>query len=129
MSDKPRTDWVSFSLGGLWAMEKDGGLLVPKCHPLSSSERAERLISYAAQGLGVPGFCIEMHPSGVWEVFVGNGTLRLLFDHSEKMRSDERWTVKECIAFRRSRIFICLFNPPAAELYRKAFWGTSDGER
>jgi hypothetical protein len=96
---------------------------------LSSSERAERLISYAAQGLGVPGFCIEMHPSGVWEVFVGNGTLRLLFDHSEKMRSDERWTVKECIAFRRSRIFICLFNPPAAELYRKAFWGTSDGER
>jgi hypothetical protein len=71
MSDKPRTDWVSFSLGGLWAMEKDGGLLVPKCHPLSSSERAERLISYAAQGLGVPGFCIEMHPSGVWEVFVG----------------------------------------------------------
>jgi hypothetical protein len=90
MSDKPRTDWVSFSLGGLWAMEKDGGLLVPKCHPLSSSERAERLISYAAQGLGVPGFCIEMHPSGVWEVFVGNGTLRLLFDHSEKMRSDER---------------------------------------
>jgi hypothetical protein len=55
--------------------------------------------------------------------------LARLFDHSEKMRSDERWTVKECIAFRRSRIFICLFNPPAAELYRKAFWGTSDGER
>jgi hypothetical protein len=55
MSDKPRTDWVSFSLGGLWAMEKDGGLLVPKCHPLSSSERAERLISYAAQGLRLLG--------------------------------------------------------------------------
>jgi hypothetical protein len=125
MTDEPRTDWLYFSLGELWALEKDGGLLVPKGGPVTPA-RAERIISYAARGLGIPGFCIETHFSGVWEMFAGNGVLRLLLGHCEKMRVEERRTINECMAFKRSRLSVCLFNPPAAALYRKTFWGARD---